>query len=186
MEHITLLSTLKMSRYIESFKYTVQDWETSLSIISDTLDALLKVQKNWMYLENIFIGAEDIKRKLVEESKLFDSVHKDWLVIMNRLQDQPNVKIATTKREGFIDQLNKMSEHLDTIQKSLEGFLKDRRRIFPRFYFLSNDDLIEILGHSKEPTKVQPHLRKCFEGLFRLDLVESRGKIVAKGMMSAE
>lgn len=51
---------------------------------------------------------------------------------------------------------------------------QDRRRSFPRFYFLSNDDLLGILGHAREPAKVQPHLRQCFEALHFLDLAEPR------------
>ncbi|RNF10287.1 1-beta dynein [Trypanosoma rangeli] len=184
-EHLAMLSSIKMSRFVDSFRPKVVQWEQVLSIATDTIEALLLVQTKWMYLENIFIGSEDIKRKLAAESKKFEGVHSQWISIIMRLITDPNV-VRGTRRDGLMDQLNGMNSDLEVIQKGLEGFLEDRRRVFPRFYFLSNDDLLEILGHTKEPAKVQPHLRKCFEGLYRLSLNTVRSRIVAEGMSSSD
>ena len=55
---------------------------------------------------------------------------------------------------GLLELLNQMNATLEAIQKSLDMYLETKRQCFPRFYFLSNDDLLEILGQSKNPEAV--------------------------------
>jgi dynein heavy chain len=47
----------------------------------------------------------------------------------------------------------------------LNQLLERKRKDFPRFYFVSNDDLFELLGNSKDEDKVNKHIKKCFEGV---------------------
>lgn len=72
----------------------------------------------------------------------------------------------------MLDQLNEMNGKLEEIQKSLDMYLETKRQIFPRFYFLSNDDLLEILGQSKNPEAIQPHLKKCFDNIKSLKMTK--------------
>ena len=49
---------------------------------------------------------------------------------------------------NLLDQIKLNNDVLDDIQKKLEDFLETKRAAFPRFYFLSNDELLEILANA--------------------------------------
>ena len=56
------------------------------------------------------------------------------------------IKIACN-REGIYDKLEDIQERLAVCKKSLNDFLDVKRRIFPRFYFTSESDLLDILSN---------------------------------------
>ncbi|ETE56393.1 hypothetical protein L345_17896, partial [Ophiophagus hannah] len=81
-----------------------------------------------------------------------------------------------------------MNSALEDIQKSLDMYLETKRHIFPRFYFLSNDDLLEILGQSRNPDAVQPHLKKCFDNIkcLKIQKIGTSQRSEALGMYSLD
>ncbi|KAL3846382.1 hypothetical protein ACJMK2_017380 [Sinanodonta woodiana] len=180
------LSTMKASRFVKAFEQDVDRWERTLSHILEVVEMLLTVQRQWMYLENIFLG-EDIRKQLPRESAEFDDVNAKWKIIMTRLNKDKNA-LRGTHHEGMLEQLNDMNLKLEEIQKSLDMYLETKRQIFPRFYFLSNDDLLEILGQSKNPEAVQPHLKKCFDNIKSLKMSKTgmNMKWEAAGMSSVD
>lgn len=40
--------------------------------------------------------------------------------------------------------LQQMLQQMDICQKALSNFLEDKRSAFPRFYFIGDDDLLEV------------------------------------------
>ncbi|XP_017317258.1 dynein axonemal heavy chain 6 isoform X2 [Ictalurus punctatus] len=166
------MATVASSRHVGPIKKTVDKWQQQLSLFSQTLDEWVTCQRNWLYLESIF-NAPDIQRQLPAEAKMFLQVDKSWKDIMRKVNTFPNALRAATQPE-LLEIFQNNNLLLDQIQKCLEAYLESKRVIFPRFYFLSNDELLEILAQTRNPQAVQPHLRKCFDAISRLEFGASQ------------
>eukprot|EP00058_Branchiostoma_floridae_P021106 XP_002606596.1 hypothetical protein BRAFLDRAFT_72653 [Branchiostoma floridae] len=162
------IGTIRGSRYVTAIKTQVEDWDRRLGLFARTLDEWMTCQRQWLYLEQIFT-TPDIQRQLPTEAKLFSQVDKSWKDLMRRTEDRPNALRSATA-PGVLEILQSSNSHLEKIQKCLEDYLETKRLVFPRFYFLSNDELLDILAQSKNPDAVQPHLRKCFGNIVALDI----------------
>lgn len=121
--------------------------------------------------QNIFFG-EDIRKQLPKESEDFDKISNDWRDITINIYEAGTALKATHYKPPpyLFNKLTKMNDKLELIQRALERYLETKRYVFPRFYFISNDDMLEILGNGKKPEAIQPHLKKLFDNLTKIKI----------------
>lgn len=79
---------------------------------------------------------------------------------MNDTVRNPNIKRSCLVPNRLTD-LQALSDGLERCQKSLNDYLDSKRHAFPRFFFISDDELLSILG-SSDHTCVQEHMIKVF------------------------
>ena len=100
----------------------------------------------------------------------FSHVNTQWDNMINLIKNNPVVIEVCYSNPKLLDQIKYARDTLDTILKSLYEFLNTKRKAFPRFYFLSNEELLSIFSNSREIETVQKFVNKCFEGIEKLVL----------------
>ncbi|XP_066527086.1 dynein axonemal heavy chain 1 [Hoplias malabaricus] len=165
-DHIVMTQSMSFSPYKKPFEERISTWESTLRMTQDVLEEWLTCQRSWLYLEPIF-SSDDINRQLPLEGKRYQTMERTWRKVMKAANDNRKV-IDLCPDARLLDNLRDCNKLLEQVQKGLSEYLETKRGAFPRFYFLSDDELLEILSQTKDPTAVQPHLRKCFENVARL------------------
>ena len=156
------LGSMATNRYSTPFKEDVTTWIIKLSTVGEVIEMWLVVQNMWMYMEAVFSGG-DIVKQLPQEAKRFQNIDKNYMKIVTNALEVRNVVQTCYGNELMKTLLPHLTEQLELCQKSLTAFLDTKRAEFPRFYFVSDPTLLEILSLGSDPQAVQPHFQS---GLF--------------------
>ena len=87
------------------------------------------------------------------------------------------------QQEGISSYFTHCSKDFEDILKGLRSYLNSKRRFFPRFYFLSDDEILDIMSHSSSTHIIEKHLHKCFYAIEGLQYSDEEDII---GLLSAE
>ncbi|NXM68229.1 DYH17 protein, partial [Serilophus lunatus] len=182
------LQNVLASKYRAFFLHEAQDWQQKLSNADAVISTWFEVQRKWGHLETIFVASEDTRNQLPEESQKFDTIDQDFRELMADAIKTPNV-IECTNKPRMLDRLKALQDRLADCEKALAEYLETKRLAFPRFYFVSSADLLDILSKGTEPLEVSRHLTKLFDSVAKLNFQLSSDKKplkVAQGMFSRD
>lgn len=104
---------------------------------------------------------------------------------MKRVYKSPFV-LDVLNIQGVQKSLERLADLLNKIQKALGEYLERERSSFPRFYFVGDEDLLEIIGNSKDILRIMKHLKKMFAGISTVKLDEDLTQIQAMASREGE
>ncbi|KAI9102585.1 dynein heavy chain and region D6 of dynein motor-domain-containing protein [Phlyctochytrium arcticum] len=174
----SLLQSLKESPYYKFFADKGSAWEQKFAALDEYLRNLNAVQRKWVYLEPIFS-----RGALPNEQSRFARVDDSFRTIMSSIARDPRV-VSIVSFPGIKETLVTLVDQLERCQKALNEFLELKRARFARFYFIGDDDLLEILGQAKNPNVIQAHLKKLFAGVHNVQFDDNVSSII--GMKSID
>ena len=182
-EHINSFQSMSNSPYYNQFKDDIEPWKDKLEQIRLIFNEWVDVQRKWVYLEGIFFGSADIMNELASDYNKFKSIDEEFTGLMKKVANKPMVLevINIPSIKSILEE--KLKTALERIQKALYNFLEKQRQNFARFYFIGDEDLLEIIGNSKDVNKITRHFNKMFAGMNSL-LSEDGDELT--GMVSRE
>jgi len=161
-----------MGKFVDYFREQVAGWQATLGEVESTLRLMLIVERQWGALESIFLGSADIRSQLPDDSKRFEQVDMEFKETMLAIQAKPGV-ISCCTTDGREQVLKNMNKELEKCEKALNEYLEIKKSIFPRFYFVSNAALLDILSNGNNLPKIMPHVGSVFDGIGDLELCMS-------------
>lgn len=180
-DHIMKTLSMRGSIFIKPYEEKIKMWYQNITRLSKTLEMWGTVQSQWLYLLPIFSSKAGMTQ-MCDENELFQEVSNIHVECMKTISDCPKVLEVASAIE-IPEKLLHCATLLDRIKEGVLQYLEMKKLSFPRFFFLSNHEVFEILSQYKNPHFVQPHLKKCFEAIDKLKFDD---QLIIHGMYSKE
>ncbi|CDJ41168.1 Dynein heavy chain 7, related [Eimeria tenella] len=163
-EHQASVQSLQASQLVGGVELQAREWLRKLSDLDTLCNLLEACQVSWVYLVPIFDYPE-MQQQLAKEADLLSSVGKLWKdEVISRLDENSGL-LDLADLEELPQKLRSACIEMQSVVKGLNEFLERKRLAFPRFFFLSNEELVQLLAGASHAEALVPHIQKCFEGI---------------------
>lgn len=156
------------SRFFATFEAEITKWQKSLATIGEITQILREVERSWTFLENLFLCSEEVKRELPAEAERFVAIDAKMKELLRQGETYSKIKDFCVMPE-ISTQLDELQKQLSMCEKALNEFMDSKRKTFPRFFFVSSVDLLDILSHGNDPPAVMVHMPKIFQAIQQFD-----------------
>ncbi|SBT46197.1 dynein heavy chain, putative [Plasmodium ovale wallikeri] len=159
-----ILFFINQKKYILFIQETILNTQENLKKIDEVINIWRKFLSKFERLQPIYLNSEDIHSQLPQESKMFFTIENEYKEIIQSTYEQKNVLQICLNEELFY-LLSKFFKNIELCEKALNDYLDQKKKAFPRFYFLSNIALLDILSNGKNPLKILPYINDVFNAI---------------------
>lgn len=177
-DNLSSLASMKNSMFHGQFEKKRTDLEDRLNKLLSLLNLWIEVQRQWVYLDGVFGSSSEIKASLPVESSRFNNVSYEFIQLLKRVNSF-NLVIDVLTIPAIQGTMEKFSHTLIRTRKGLAEYLERQRERFPRFYFVGNEDLLELIGGGKDMIRINKHLKLMFPGIESVDYSSESSSIIA-------
>lgn len=170
-DHSIKILNMKGSVFVKPHEKEVAMFYGKIQRINETVDVWNKVQTDWVRLFPIF-STNNLKNVIPGESEIFNKVIIVYNEYIEKISENPNV-MEIVETTDILRSINTCLLNIEIIHKGVVTYLEKIRQIFPRLYFISDDELIFTLSET-QPLKSHSFLTKIFLGINELIVGESR------------
>ncbi|BES91051.1 Dynein heavy chain, N-terminal region 2 [Nesidiocoris tenuis] len=163
------LLVMKKSKFSGPFKAQIEDWAFK---VSETLEVLIlweTVQKWWMNLEHIYKNSPED----TPGADIFRTAYVNYAEITRKAKSKPNVFMQCLHPNKKAA-LQSIYNNVELCSLRLRVYLNTQRELCPRFYLLTDGEMMDILGGNMDPAYTLIH--KMFIGVQSLLTVGQNGK----------
>lgn len=177
-EHQASVQSFQASQLVEGVELQAREWLRKLGDLECLCSLLENCQASWVYLVPIFDYPE-MQQQLTRENQVLQTVSKLWMdEVINRLEETASL-LDLVELEELPQKLRSACNDMTLVVRGLNEFLEKKRLAFPRFFFLSNEELVQLLARGSRPDALAPHIQKCFEGIHSMEFSQAEKQAIA-------
>ncbi|KAH0814233.1 hypothetical protein GEV33_008564 [Tenebrio molitor] len=170
-DHIIKVINMLNSIYVKPYDNQVKHFYNRLLEITKTLQECRQTQQQWLHFFPLFL-CHQITIQMPQESQIFKQISNTYTNYVEMIHTRPNV-YTTVNNTNILPDLLHCNQQFELINQGVNRYFDKIRQYFPRFYFVSNEEMFRILSLTNDPTGIRRFIKSLFHEIKNLKFDEN-------------
>ncbi|ETI49311.1 hypothetical protein F443_06806 [Phytophthora nicotianae P1569] len=175
-DDLLMIQSLAQVTASGSLQFQLVQWRDEVRHCEEVLDKWIIVQRSRTKLSLLF-SLRDVQHSVTDASFEFQAIDRKWRGMMHSAKGTASLSICL-REVVTIGFLVGAQESYAKLWLQLGTYLDEKRKYFPRFNFLSNHDLFQLIIYARDPKHLPRMVSKCFRGIQSLRMRRTTMELV--------